>query len=119
MARRGDLWLTGLKWCELRIPQGGNKTRWPVHPAWDMLAALEPGSSPHPRIKAQSYVESFEAVVPQVAGLLVSACSAVGMTNLDSAIDTMSDCVREYIGGKGAPFRTLVRDRIHKRLAAA
>jgi len=118
LARRGDLWLSGLKWCELRIPEGANQSRWPLHPVWETLAALEPGSSPHPRIKAQSYAESFESVVPQIAGLLVSACSAVGMTNLDSALDEMNRCVREYIDDKGAPFPGLVRKRIHKRLAA-
>jgi len=118
LSRRGDLWLSGLKWCELRIPQGANKSRWVVHPAWETLAALEPGSSPHPRIKALSYVESFESVVPQVAGLLVSACSAVGMDNLESALTGMADCVREYIEDSGEPFPDRVRRRTLKRLAA-
>ena len=117
LARRGDLWLSGLKWCELRIPKGENKTRWPVHPAWEMLAALEPGSRPHPRIKALSYVESFESVIPQVAGLLVSACSAVGMHNLESALEEMSHCVRGYIEDSGEPFPDRVRRRTLRRLA--
>jgi hypothetical protein len=118
LTHRGDLWLSGLKWCELRIPQGANKSRWPLHPAWEMLAALEPGSSPHPRIKALSYLESFESVVPQVAGLLVSAGSAVGMHNLESALEAMSRCVREYIENSGEPFPDRVRRRTLKRLAA-
>jgi hypothetical protein len=118
LAQRGDLWLSALKWCELRIPQGTNTARWPLHPAWEMLAALEPESTRHPRIKAASYAEGFEAVVPQITGLLVSACSAVSMWNLNRALDEMGDLVREYIENKGESFRDMVRERTHKRLVS-
>lgn len=116
--RLPDLWATCLRWCELRVPEGSNQSRWPLHPAWSVLAALHPVASPLPRIKSVGYVESFEAVVPQMAGLLISASAAVGMTNLDSALECMSDQIREYIDGSGQTFRTSVRKRTRKKLAA-
>lgn len=115
--RLAELWVTCLRWCELRIPEGENQSRWAVHPAWAELAKLSPEASPLPRLKVVGSVESFEAVVPQMSGLLVSACSAVGMTSLDSALENMSDRIREYIDDSGRPFRDHVRKRIHKRLA--
>jgi hypothetical protein len=116
--RLAELWVTCLGWCELRIPNGKNQSRWPLHPAWRELAALSPEASPLRRLKVVGYVENFEAVIPQIAGLLISACSSVGMTSLDSALENMSDRIREYIDDSGQPFRDQVRKRIRKRLAA-
>lgn len=116
-AHTGDLWATALAWCDLRVPNGENKTRWARHPAWEVLAEIAPDSVPHARIKSVSYSEGFEAVVPQIAGLLVSASSAVSMWDLDSAQQEMDRLVQEYIDERGVPFRDLVRRRTHQRLA--
>lgn len=117
LAELGALWLAALSWCELRVPHGTNASRWQVHPAWAVLAELAPESVPHPRCRVTNYAEGFESVVPQVAGLLISACSSVGMWKLESGIEELGDCVKEYIDGKGVPFAQLVRERTHKRLA--
>ena len=95
---------------------GGNISRWAVHPAWTQLAHLAPEGVVVPRVKGEARLASFAEALPQAVGLLVSAAAAAGITDYDVAMATFNLGAQRYLRNTGISFPARVKDRMAERL---
>jgi len=116
--RLDDLWVSGLDWGDLRIPKGINTSRWEPHPAWEQLRALSPCGVIVPRIPATKSNATFEQMVPQVVGLLVSGGAALGLPDLDTMLAVTKRQAQRYLDGRGVTFAALVEQRARERFGS-
>jgi hypothetical protein len=100
-----------LYWCELRVPEGENRTRWAVDPRWDELRAATFAGKPLPRVKEEARAVSFAQVAPQVVGLLVSGAAGAGIWELEEAFTVCEREANRYLVRKGKTFTDLVAER--------
>ena len=106
-----DLFASGLAWCELRTPDGANKTRWARSLIWDELCAQSFGGVALPRLKQLTSVAAMDRVVPQALGLLISGSAHLGITDPDEAFSLLAARGREYLAVRGQDFGDRVRMR--------
>lgn len=109
--RLPDILATGLKWAELRVPNGLSTDRWDTDPVWAELAQATGAHSPLSRIKAASYVGGLSKLVPMTAGLLVSVAARLGISELHLALEVLCSLIEEYFERRGISFEREVRKR--------
>ncbi|MHB8868726.1 MAG: hypothetical protein ACYC6T_05865 [Thermoleophilia bacterium] len=110
-ARLDGLLGYALRWCSLRTPDGANRSRWPVHAAWEELGQAAFAGEPCPRVRPESYVASFRRTVPQALGLLVSGAAHLRVWDFDLALGLWKREMTDYIRRSDKDFATRVRER--------
>lgn len=110
-AMLADLFASALAWCELRVPDGANQSRWVRSAVWDELCAQSFGGVALPRLKQLARVAAMDQVVPQALGLLVSGSAHLGITDPDEAFCLLASRSREYLASRGQDFGDRVRMR--------
>lgn len=106
-----DLFASALAWCELRVPDGVNPSRWQRSPIWDELCAQSFGGVALPRIVKHSSLAAMDRVVPQALGLLISGSAHLGISDPDEAFSLLALRSREYLASRGQDFGDRVRMR--------
>lgn len=106
----------GLGWCSLRVPDGTAHTGdWPIAPEWEVLKAATVGAAPVDRIRVGAYLARFDALIPQIAGLLVSAGAAVSCYSAEHVSEMVLRGVEAYLADAGRDFGADVRRREWER----
>ena len=72
----------GLCWVSPRVPVETNLARCPVQPWWEELGKASLAGVALPRVKQERRACSFQRLVPQALGLLVSGAAHAGVTGL-------------------------------------
>ncbi|MEQ8799204.1 MAG: hypothetical protein RJQ08_10305 [Salinisphaeraceae bacterium] len=102
----GGLWSYAmLEWLRLSVPNEADSTRsrWPLHPLWSALAAVEWGGSvalPSKPVRV-SNAPSEEALLTRFFSLLTSYMAAHGITDIDQALHASYSRLRDHYGGLG------------------
>ncbi len=100
-----------LCWCSPRLPVETNLARCPVAPWWEELKAASFAGNPCTRAKAESYVGSFERLLPQSLGLLVSGAAHLGVYDFERALQLQRRELEAYIDRSGVSFAERVKAR--------
>ena len=104
-----------LEWCSLRLPQGENRSRWPVDPRWEELAAASFAGTGLPRVQEQKRLAEYHRIVQAVAGYAVSAAATNGVFDFHEVWQRLGDDIQRYHEPKDATFEQLARDRLAER----
>jgi len=104
-----------LSWCSLRVPRGRNRTRWPLDPRWEALAAAAFAGEPLPRVQEQKRLADYQRTVAQIAGHALSAAAARRVFTLDELWLLLREDVDRYVGRRFGTFEQLARERLAER----
>ncbi len=110
-ARLDMLLAVALYWCSPRAPQEQNLSRCPTLPWWEELKAASFAGKPLLRVRTENRVGSFEQLIPQALGLLVSGAAHRGVTSLDEAQELQKRAMEAYLRKKGTTFAARVEER--------
>ena len=91
-------------WLKLTIPSQTDKTRsrWPVHPLWNLLAATDWKTQGGPLLRtySPSRVPSEESVARRALTSLASIGALRGLSNFDDAVDALEDAMYKCLDGQ-------------------
>jgi hypothetical protein len=103
-----------LDWCNLRVPTGENKSRWPEDPKWTELRHAACTGEPAKRAKVVHYLSGYSRTVLMVLGYLVSGAAWLDIYDFDTAWRLLERTVRGKMAEGEKDFETLVRERKRK-----
>lgn len=102
------------KWLRLIVPSSATRReRAVLDPRWSLVqsARVAAGVDPATRINADRHAPALDNIVPMIAGLLVSAGSALGVTDLYDALRQVGLLAGAYMDDRGRDFTAEVRAR--------
>ncbi len=102
------------KWLRLIVPSSATRReRAELDPRWSLVqsARVAAGVDPATRINPDRHAPALDNIVPMIAGLLVSAGSALGVTDMATALRQVGLLAGAYMDDRGRDFTAEVRAR--------
>jgi hypothetical protein len=118
--RLGDLWrYSTSEWLRYCIPTGDvNRSRWPVHPLWQVIQAADFGALPScPLVRVRKRQFYLDRAVATVAGYLSSSAAWLGGRYAQEQIDLsvvlrwFYERAEQYYAERGVEFSSVVLDK--------
>jgi hypothetical protein len=102
---------TALAWCELRVPDGVTKTRWPLDPRWEALKEASFAGQPLPRVRKEGGVANLNRLLDMIKGCTVSVAAQIGEKEFEDAWPAVGAMIAARVEFRGVPFPELVEKR--------
>jgi hypothetical protein len=118
--RLGDLWrYSTTEWLRYCVPTADtNRSRWPVHPLWEVIQAADFGALPAcPLVRVRKRQFILDRTVATVAGYLSSSAAWLGgrfaeqQADLSVVLRWFCQQAEQYYADRGVAFSSVVQDK--------
>lgn len=116
-ASPGALLDAGMRWAQLRVPDGENKTRWEEDARWTQVRTASFDGAPLRRVVKPQSLMSLDRARGQYLGAIATAAAYFGVTDYMEANIKLSYAAEAHMMAEDVVFAAMVEEKRRRILA--